>query len=397
MYKSNKNETKKILLIEICNFIDYPIGGYLSFAKQMLTAFGNQLVLVGLSTDNTPTGKWIKKEIDGITYDYFSVGKVKKTNKKTFIPIRLKSYFLVKRYQRQILSIGIENIFIQTPEVLFALNRSNLKNLCARIPGVENPMSISRYWYGKFFTKIFDHFYFRKINIAKIILASADNVSIHNFINRGKGVVPISRVIQFPTRVNTDIFRKTQKENERIELGLSLHDKIIVTTGRLSQLKGWKFMLDCFLKFKNIYPNSIFIFLGDGEDRLKIEEYIDKEKIGQNVKITGRISHQLLAKYLNAADLYIMGSYVEGWATSLVEAVSCAKPVVCSNFSSAKELIENGINGYVIENRNTEEFVRSMLDCFNIPEENLLIKSMEMQQYSVSDLKNSILKHWKLI
>jgi hypothetical protein len=50
---------KRILLIEVCNFTDYPIGGYLSFAKQMLTAFGNQLALVGLGDEETTIGKWM--------------------------------------------------------------------------------------------------------------------------------------------------------------------------------------------------------------------------------------------------------------------------------------------------------------------------------------------------
>ncbi len=66
---------KRILLIEVCNFTDYPIGGYLSFAKQMITAFGNQLALVGLEDDETPIGKWTKKNINGIVYDCFAVAK----------------------------------------------------------------------------------------------------------------------------------------------------------------------------------------------------------------------------------------------------------------------------------------------------------------------------------
>lgn len=235
------------------------------------------------------------------------------------------------------------------------------------------------------------------MNNAKIILASADNASILDFVKRGNGVLSISQIVQFPTRVNTHIFKLTNKKNERIDLGLPLSEKIIVTTGRLSQLKGWKFMLDCFIKFKCKHPNSIFIFLGDGEDRSKIEEYVDLKMISHSVKITGRISHELLAKYLNASDLYIMGSLVEGWATSLVEAVSCAKPVVCTNFSSAKELVENGKSGYVIDKQNLDEFVQAMQDCLKIPEANLLMKAKEMEQYSVGNLKNSILKHWQLI
>ncbi len=76
---------KKILLIEICNFTDYPIGGYLSFAKQMLTAFGNQLALVGLATDDMPVGEWVKREIDGVVYDYFAITKAVNSNKIGFL------------------------------------------------------------------------------------------------------------------------------------------------------------------------------------------------------------------------------------------------------------------------------------------------------------------------
>lgn len=392
--KSNR----RILLIEVCNFTDYPIGGYLSFAKQMLTAFGNQLALVGLASEDMPVGKWVKKEINGIVYDYFGVAKFHKTNKKTIIPYRLKSYLAVRKYKHEILKIGIDNVFIQTPEVLFALNNCKINNLCNRIPGVENPLSISRYWYGSFFAKIFDLNFFSGLLKSNLILASADKIAIQDFVKRGRNIIPIEKVIQFPTRVNTDIFRPLDKVEERASLNLPSNEVLIVTTGRLSELKGWKFMLDCFIEFKSHCRNSTFIFLGDGEDRDKIEQYSVLNGIKSSVIITGRISHDVITKYINAADLFIMGSYIEGWATSLVEAIACAKPIVCTNFSSAKELVIDNINGYVVENRDVNKFVSAMNDCLNsINRENLINRSNEMQKYAVSSLKNSIEDIWTLL
>ena len=70
--------------------------------------------------------------------------------------------------------------------------------------------------------------------------------------------------------------------------------------------------------------------------------------------------HKEIACYLNAADLYIMGSYIEGWATSLMEAIVCVKPVCVTNFGSASDMIENGKNGYVITNHDKTEFVEKM-------------------------------------
>ena len=111
----------KILLIEICNYIDYPTGGHLSFARNMLKAFGNDLVLVGSSTDDTPVGTWTQRKIDDVRFDYFSVGNRAKSSKQPLIPARLRSFFSVRKYRRLILQHEYDFIFIQTPEVLFAL------------------------------------------------------------------------------------------------------------------------------------------------------------------------------------------------------------------------------------------------------------------------------------
>ena len=53
---------KRILIIDFCNYYDYQIGGHLTFAKSLMKAFGNQLALVGITTDRSdPIGRWIKK------------------------------------------------------------------------------------------------------------------------------------------------------------------------------------------------------------------------------------------------------------------------------------------------------------------------------------------------
>ncbi len=388
---------KQILFIEICNYTDYPIGGYLTFAKQMLTAFGNQLVLVGMATDDTPVGRWIKKEINGVIYDYFSVRKVNKTNNRPLIPERLKNYLAVRKYRKKIFSKKINNVFIQTPEVLFALKGYKINNLCVRIPGVENPLTISRYWYGKYLAKVFDYFFFRELTKAGIILATANKQAIENLVSRNNNVLPLNNFIQFPTRINTDIFHPIPKIVARNKIKLNKESKIIVTTGRLSELKGWILMLKSFMIFRATYPDSLFAFLGDGEDRKKFEEFIIKNNLEKDVLLTGRLKHESLSLYLNAADIYIMGSYVEGWATSLVEAIACEKPVVCTNFSSANELVINGFNGFVINKRDEYLFSEKMIVAVNnINAENLTIAAEKMKAYATSHLKASILRNWKI-
>ena len=71
----------KILFIELCNYQDYPTGGHLSFALHMIRAFGNDLKLVGINTDqDCEVGKWSNREIADKEFDYFSVLRKQRKN-----------------------------------------------------------------------------------------------------------------------------------------------------------------------------------------------------------------------------------------------------------------------------------------------------------------------------
>ncbi|HEV2833002.1 MAG TPA: hypothetical protein VGW31_13560, partial [Hanamia sp.] len=172
-------EQKKILLIDFCNYEDYPIGGHLSFAKNMILSFQNELVLIGITTHKEdPIGRWFKKNINGITYDFFALARYDKTKTKHYIPDRLVSYFLLKYFKRKILTKNIQNVFIQRTDILQAVKNFGFKNICYRFAGLENPLKFSKYWYAKFAAKFFDKEFFSSFKNVQLILASGDRNSI---------------------------------------------------------------------------------------------------------------------------------------------------------------------------------------------------------------------------
>ena len=386
----------KIYIIELCNFEDYPMGGHLTFAKQMITAFGSQAILIGYSTGSEPVKKWIKKEINGIEYDFFSVSKVKKKSNKPVIPYRLTGLYNLSRCKKELEFLKNENVFIQTPQVLFAIVNWGIKNICFRSPGTENMLNGSRYWYAKYFSKLYESILFSYLVTVKLILASSDQKSIEDFCTRSKNKLKVNQVIQFPTRIDTDIYKPLDREIARSKINIDLKRKLIVTTGRLGEKKGWKFMIDCFELFKETFPDSYFYFFGDGEDRSKIEKYIIERKLTNSISLKGKQDSQTIALYLNASDVFIMGSYIEGWSTSLVEAIACAVPVCITSFSSAKELVSDGMNGFICESRLEVEFVENMKKSLNISKKDLLDKSYEINKYTTSRLKKDLLECWDI-
>lgn len=379
----------KILYIEACNYINFPVGGQLTFARQMLQAFGNELSLVGISTDDTPVGKWLKKEINGIQYNYFAIHKAKIIDSKPLVPRRLQTYLALKKYKHKILDIAYDHAFCNAPEVLMATRHWQINNMIYYFSGMNNPLSISRRWYGRLFAGLFNPLFIPALKGVKHILAAGDAENIEKTILDSNGLLKSGDIIQFPSRIDTEIFKNRDKLSCRKELGLPSDKTIITTTGRLHWAKGWKLMLDAFKEFLKTYPEGQFHFIGDGGDRSDIMEYIQKEKLTDQVFLAGFQSHYTLARYLNASDLFVMGSYAEGWATSLVEAKGCGVPICTTNFSSAKDIVEDGKAGYVVKDRDIKNFVKAMQKALALK---IDVESLptEMQRYSIYQLREDL-------
>jgi glycosyltransferase involved in cell wall biosynthesis len=387
--------SKRILLIDFCNYDDYPIGGYLTRAKNLMSSFGNVMVLVGISTDkNEPIGRWFKKTINGTQYDYFALAYYSKTKTKHFIPDRLVTYLLIKYFKKDILDKNLKNAFIQRQEVLQSVRAFGFENICYCFAGLENPLAISKYRYAHHLAEYFERGFFRNLKSVQLILAAGDESAIQNMVARSNGIISRESVHQFASRINTDVYKPLAKKEIRRTLHIREDARVIVTTGRLAWLKGWKFMIDSFSLFESANPGSLFYFIGDGEDLSKIQEYVKEKELANSVILVGKKAPAEVAAYLNAADLYIMGSYIEGWSTSLIEAIACGIPACVTNFSSAREIVLEGINGTVVEGHNVELFVKGMFDAISLSRP---VYNVNVQAFAANRLKDDLLNKWQLI
>lgn len=385
-----------VLLIEGCNFIDYPIGGQLSFSRQMMKVFGNRLALVGISTDTTPTGKWIKKEIDGIVYDYYAFLRRDITSKRPVVPARLFGYWNLRKHRQTIMSLGIRNMFLQSHELLCVVLSWESESICYRFPGVDNPLSISRYQWAKPLAILFDKWFLPKVAKANVILATADEDAIQELLLRSKGLLRRKHLKQFSTRVDTTLFKAGNKKEMRSRLKLPQECKILVTTGRIHWAKGWRFLIDSFVEFQKLYSNSILYFVGDGEDRPAVEQEIEAKMLVGKVFITGVQPPQIVAEYLRASDLFVMASEKEGWSTSLIEAMASCLPIVSTDVSSANTIIQNGLNGFVIRSRDFNQFAKKMEMAIQLdPDKIVQYSQREITKYSLENLATDLGRIWE--
>lgn len=383
---------KEVIFIELCNYRDYPLGGHLSFAKHLTMAMQGDIDIVGIKTEcPSPTGCWIKEVIQGFEYNYYNIKNVIPGFNKPIIPLRIQDFISLKKHIKRILTTkNYELIIIQTPEVLFSLPKRVLPFTCLIMPGVGNPLAISRYPLARLLSNVYDHFFFKRAKLVQYILPAADKNAIHHFIERSNNRLVSDNIIQFPTRFDASVFRPQKKDEARQRCAISSDSIVVVTTGRLNWFKGWKLLIDSFRVFRNKYPNSILFFLGGGEDEDRIKSYLDNTGMHESVILKGALCQSDVACFLNAADLFVMGSYAEGWSTSLVEATACSIPCVVTDFSSARDLVVDGENGFVVNNREETLFSSKMEQALHLNKDVILMHSKKAYNMSVQTMRCSL-------
>lgn len=376
----------KVMIIEGCDYDSFPVGGQLSHAKHWVQAFGERLALVGISVDDTPVGVWTKKRFGSVELDFFSIGKVDPSVKKPLIPRRLSVLLRLKRYRKRILSIGIGAAFVESPEAMIATANWGLR-LCYKFSGVENPLAMPRYPVGKLVADRFEKMLFAALaNHAELIVAASDRNGIDRMVSRSNGVLHNADIVEYHTRVDTGIFRTSRDR-------MPGSPPVFMVCGRLNRVKGWDLILEAFRHVHEQLPLSRLIFVGDGEDRSAVDRGIDEAGLRDCVTITGFTDQVTIAGLLNSADVFLLGSYQEGWPSAMIEALACGLPVVSTRVSGVGDLVEEGINGYVVGGRDAREFASRMIAALKLENPNPVSEEIA-RRYALDRMKSDLEAMW---
>ena len=381
------------LLMEPTDFVAFPVGGQTSFCRQMMSAFGNRLALVGFSTDDTPVGRWQQKTFDGISYQFFSVKRVTPQARKPLVPLRITSYRAFRRYRRQILSLGVRNAFTQAPETLLATYHENWNSYCYASPGIQNALDMSRYPWARLIATTYERRFARALSTVQLILAAADQKEIDGFVERTKNIVPASRISTFPTRVDTDFFHPDASSRVRRQLGIPADIPLIVSCARLSRRKGWDLVLAAFVLFQKTHPTARLVYLGDGEDRLNLTTAIQNAGLQDHVTLAGFQPPSAITQYNAACDVFVNGSYYEGWPVAQLEALACGAALVSTDVSGARDLIRNGANGFLLPDRNPQTMANALADALTLPDRVAVSRSIA-DRYAVKNLAEELGALW---
>ena len=177
------------------------------------------------------------------------------------------------------------------------------------------------------------------------------------YIKRLKIATPFEVI---PNGFDKNLFKTLPKEDCRKKLGLPLDKKVIVTVGNLVKQKGHKYLFEAISEIVKRRKDILCVVIGDGPEKKNLLKQISLYKIQNFIKLVGRKKHTELPVWLNAADLFVMPSLVEGNPTVIFEALGTGLPVVGTRVGGIPEIIRSDEYGLIVEPANSEDLVQKI-------------------------------------
>jgi glycosyltransferase involved in cell wall biosynthesis len=279
---------------------------------------------------------------NNLSQEQFDIHFVVLTNKNLVYPLKLKQIYLYE-YSRVLFAIPtlIRLIKKIRPEILFttltyqnvlisifSLFYPKVKLVCreSTLPSLNNKKNSIPILYN-----LLVRLTYRKFT--RIICQSRDMYSdmIKNF---GIGSSKME-IIQNP--VESDIRVLSNQINTV---------PVLITVAMLRPEKGIDRILNCLATFD--HPFEYWI-IGSGSEEGKIRAIIaNNKKLAESVRLMGFVND--VPQYLSKANIYLQGSYYEGFPNVLLEAGVHGLPVVAFDCpGGTKEIINNGKNGFLVD------------------------------------------------
>ena len=168
--------------------------------------------------------------------------------------------------------------------------------------------------------------------------------------------------------------------------------KILLSVGRLTYQKGFDMLIEIAKNILSEYPQWKWIVLGEGEDRAFLEEKIREYDLQEQVLLKGNVDN--ISKYYEKAGIFVMTSRFEGLPMTLLETKPFQLPLVSFQCKTGpKELIQNDLNGYLIEENNLSAMSVALKDLMKNREKRIYFSQNALIDIEKFELK-LIIAQW---
>jgi glycosyltransferase involved in cell wall biosynthesis len=168
--------------------------------------------------------------------------------------------------------------------------------------------------------------------------------------------IPESKITIISNGVDTKHFYPKERKSE-------INNFIIVWIGRFVKGKGVDYLIRAInYLIKESLPIKL-ILIGTGPENSNIRKLVFSHKLSQNIEFIDYIPYEDMPEVYRNSNLFVLPSLHEGVPRTVLEAMSCGTPVIITEFSHLKDLI-NGA-GLMFPSKNIETLAKQIRNLYN--------------------------------
>ncbi|MCZ0717176.1 glycosyltransferase [Aerococcus kribbianus] len=193
----------------------------------------------------------------------------------------------------------------------------------------------------------------------------------------------------YQSKVNTRVEKIYNPMSFYSDTKASQEDKPILFVGRISYItKGLEMLIESLTYLKETHEDFVINIVGDGPDFKRLENDIETNNLSENVRLIGE-QKDVLPYYLNAS-YFVLPSRIEGFGLVVTEAMECGLPVISYKTDGPSEIIQDEVNGFLIDNYDSKAFADKM--AFLLNNEKVAKDMGQNAVKRVQDFKESVIK-----
>ena len=234
-----------------------------------------------------------------------------------------------------------------------------------------------------------------------------DEVTIKIELNAIKNYNNIIAVSKFSKKINEKWFNKNNIEVIyngidsnvfKSKISAKILNKSIYYFGTITEKKGLYDLALIFNKIVQKYPRATLHLIGKGSqylEYLKSEVFIEKALL--NLVYHGVVEYSQIPQKLLNAHVIVFPTKGENFPFSFLEAMSMEKPVIVSNIEVSKEIIVDGVNGYIAASN--QEFIDKIDIVFNNCNKEISSNARKtiIKYFSISEMTENTIKYYNQI
>lgn len=171
----------------------------------------------------------------------------------------------------------------------------------------------------------------------------APTEKVNEILEGYKVKAPVSVI---PTGISLDHFANKPSEEwlaaKREEYGLNGR-KVLICLGRVAKEKNIETLINM---VENLPKDYLFLIVGDGPDRERLEGIVASKEINDKVVFAGMVTPDQVPSYYCLGDIFVSASTSETQGLTYIEAMASGLPLLCKKDDCLNGVIYNGQNGY---------------------------------------------------